>query len=45
MKYIKSLALVAFAVAATAGFSACQSKGTVSSSGVSASTTTTSTGK
>ena len=43
MKYIKSLALVAFAVAATAGFSACQSKGTVSSTGASASTTTMST--
>ena len=45
MKYIKSLALVALAVAATAGFSACQSKGSVSSSGVSASTTTTTSSK
>ncbi len=42
MKIIKSLALVAFAVAATLSFSACESKGTASTSGVSASTTTTS---
>ena len=42
MKIIKSLALVVFAVAATIGFSACESKGTASTSGVSASTTTTS---
>ncbi len=42
MKIIKSLALVAFAVAATFGFSACESKTSAGSSGVSASTTTTS---
>ncbi len=40
MKIIKSLALVAFAVAATIGFSACETKGTATTSGVSASTTT-----
>ena len=45
MKYIKSLVLVTLAVAATAGFTACESKGTVSSSGVSASTTTHTSGK
>ena len=45
MKHIKSLALVALAVAATAGFTACQAKGTASSSGTSASMTTTTTGK
>ena len=42
MKIIKSLALVVFAVAATIGLSACESKGTAYTSGVSASTTTTS---
>ena len=42
MKIIKSLAILALGVAATIGFTACESKGTVSSSGVSASTTTTS---
>ncbi len=45
MKYIKSLALLALAVATTAGFTACESKGSVNSSGVSASTTTRTSGK
>ncbi len=42
MKIIKSLALAAFAVAATIGFSACEAKGTASTSGASVSTTTSS---
>lgn len=40
MKIIKSLALAAFAVAATIGFSACETKGTASTTGASVSTTT-----
>lgn len=45
MKIIKSLALVAFAVAATFGLSACESHAAAGSSGVSASTTTTTSSK
>ena len=42
MKIIKSLALAAFAVAATIGFSACETKGTASTQGASVQTSTTS---
>ncbi len=40
MQIIKSLAILALAVAAMVGFNACQAKGTVSSTGATATTTT-----